>query len=121
MTFDRDLRIYSIIDFCVNQTRVEITVHSLLRLAKSANVRLKNGRISMPPAFVESAECRCRAGEETPQHIALYCTDEAESRQHLRMNGRLNYQKLIGTNGGAKRFSEWMICSGRLGQFSLPS
>ena len=33
--------VYSIIDFCVNQTRVVITVHSLLRLAKSANVRLK--------------------------------------------------------------------------------
>jgi hypothetical protein len=32
---------------------------------------------------------------------------------------RLDYQQLIGTNGGAKRLAEWMICSGRLGQFSL--
>jgi hypothetical protein len=50
--------IYSIIDFCLNQTRVVITVYLLLQLAKSANDRLKNGRISMPPAFVGWADSR---------------------------------------------------------------
>jgi hypothetical protein len=68
---------------------------------------------------IESAKCRCKAREEILRHIALYCTEEAERRQHLRTDGRVNYQQLIGTNEGAKRFSEWMICTGRLGQFSL--
>jgi hypothetical protein len=68
---------------------------------------------------VLTAQCRCGAGEETPRHMALFCTDEAERRQHLRVGGRLDYQQLIGTNSGEKRLAEWMIRSGRLGQFSL--
>jgi hypothetical protein len=68
---------------------------------------------------IESTQCRCGAGEEAPRHMALYCAEETERRQHLRTNGRVNYQQLKRTNGEAKRFSEWMICSGRLNQFSL--
>jgi hypothetical protein len=59
---------------------------------------------------VLSAQCRCRSGEETPRHMALFCIEEG---------GRLDYQQLIGTNRGAKALAEWMIRSGRLGQFSL--
>ena len=68
---------------------------------------------------IQTAQCRCEVGEEMVQHIALYCIDEIERRQGLRMNGRLNYRHLIGTASGAKRLAEWMIRSGRLGQFSL--
>ena len=112
-------------DTLLNKGALEL--HSRLQKAESSVlVKARTGRIGLARFLfnykvpgIESAECRCRAWEETPRHMALYCTDEAESRQHLRMNGRLNYQQLIGTNGGAKRFSEWTICSGRLGQFSL--
>jgi hypothetical protein len=51
--------------------------------------------------------------------MVLFCTEEAERRQHLRTGRRLDYQQLIGTSSGAKRLAEWMIRSGRLGQFSL--
>ena len=51
--------------------------------------------------------------------MALFCTDKAERQQRLRMDGRVNFQQLIGTNSGAKRLAEWMIRSGKLGQFAL--
>jgi hypothetical protein len=51
--------------------------------------------------------------------MAFYYTEEVERRQHLRTGWRLDYQQLIGTNRGAKKLAEWMIRSGRLGQFSL--
>jgi hypothetical protein len=51
--------------------------------------------------------------------MALYCIEEAERRQGLRTNRRIDYQQLIGTASGAKRLAEWMIRLGRLGQFSL--
>jgi hypothetical protein len=46
---------------------------------------------------IQTAKCRCKSGEETVRHMALYCTDEIERRQGLQMNGRLNYGRLIGT------------------------
>jgi hypothetical protein len=51
------------------------------------------------------AQCRCRAGEETPRHITLSCTEEAERQQRLLPNGRVNYQELIVTNSGTKEAS----------------
>jgi hypothetical protein len=68
---------------------------------------------------VLSAQCECRGGEETARHMALFCAKEAERRQYLRTNGRVDYRRLVGTNGGARRLAEWMIRSRRLGQFSL--
>jgi hypothetical protein len=50
-----------------------------------------------------STQCSCGAGEETPRHVALFCVHEAERRQGLRTSGRVNFQQLVGTNGGAKR------------------
>ena len=66
-----------------------------------------------------SAQCRCGAGEETPQHMALYCTEEAERWQDLCTNRRIDYQSLIGTARGARKLAEWMIRSGRILQFNL--
>jgi len=73
-------------------------------------VQARTGRIGLARFLynhkvsgIESAKCRCGAGEETPRHM-VYCTEEAERRQYIRTNGRVNYQQLTGTNGGAKRF-----------------
>jgi hypothetical protein len=88
---------------------------------------------------VQTAQCRCRAGEETARHMALFydkgsgispalalppilhplCTEEAGRRQHLRIGGRLDYRQLIGTNNGARKLAEWIVRLGRIGQFSL--
>ena len=89
-------------------------------------VQAQTGRIGLAKFLynqrvpgVLSAQCRCSAREETPQHIALYCTEEAERQQDLRTNRRIDYQSLIGTARGARKLAEWIIRSGRLGQFSL--
>jgi hypothetical protein len=89
-------------------------------------VQVRTGRIGLAKFLyeqnvpgIDTAQCRCRAGEETACHTTLYCTEEAERRQGLRMNGRLNCGRPIGTANGAKQLAEWMIHSGRLGQFSL--
>jgi hypothetical protein len=68
---------------------------------------------------VLSEQCRCGAGEETPRHMALYCIEEAERRQSIRMGGRVDYRQIIGTTNGARQLAEWKIRTGRLSQFSL--
>jgi hypothetical protein len=68
---------------------------------------------------ISSARCVCDRGEETARHMVLYCTKEAERHQFLRTDGRRHYRRLVGTNEGARKLTEWMIRSGRLGQFSL--
>jgi hypothetical protein len=107
--------------------KVVLKLHSGLRKAEgSVLVQARTGRIGLAKFLnsckvprVLSAQCRCVAGEETPRHMTLFCTDEAERRQHLRTGWRIDYQQLIVTNSGAKKLAEWMIRSGRLGQFSL--
>ena len=107
--------------------RAVLKLHSGLRKAESSVlVQARTGRIGLLKFLynrkvpgVLSAQCRCRNGEETPRHMALFCIEEAGRRQHLRAGRRLDYQQLIGTSGGARRLAEWLIRSGRLGQFSL--
>jgi hypothetical protein len=92
---------------------------SVLVQARTGQIGLAKFLYNRKVPGVLTAQCRYGAGEETPRHVALFCTDETGRRQHLRIDGRLDYQQLIGTNSGAKRLAEWMIRSGRLGQFSL--
>jgi hypothetical protein len=104
-----------------------LKLHSGLQKAESSVlVQARTGRIGLAKFLynrkvpgIQSAQCRCGAREETPRHMALYCIEEAGRRLGLRTNGRVNYQQLIGTASGAKQLAKWLICSGRLGQFSL--
>ena len=108
-------------------SRGVLRLHTGLRKAESSVlVQSHTGRIGLAKVLynlrvpeILSAQCRCGAGEETPRHMALYCTEEADRRQRLRTGRRRNYQQLIGTSGGAGKLAEWKIRSGRLGQFSL--
>jgi hypothetical protein len=108
-------------------SRGVLKLHLGLRKAESSIlVQARTGRIGLAKFLynrkvpgVLSAQCRCRNGEETPRHIALYCTEESNRRQQLHTGGRMDYQQLIGTNGGARKLAEWMIRSGRIGQFTL--
>jgi hypothetical protein len=76
-----------------------LKLHSGLRKAESSVlVQARTGRMGLAKFLynrkvpgVLTAQCRCRAGEETPRHITLFCTDEVERRQHLRIGGRLDY------------------------------
>jgi hypothetical protein len=93
--------------------------NSVLVQARTGRIRLAKVLYNRKVPGIQSAQCRCGAGEETPRYMALYCIEEAGRRLGLRTNGRVNYQHLIGTASGAKLLAKWPICSGRLGQFSL--
>jgi len=72
---------------------------------------------------VESAMCWCGEGDETPEHVTLWCPEE-ENRDELWIKelgerGRPRFRQLHSTPEGAPRISRWFIKTGRLGQFSL--
>ena len=110
-------------------TKQVLKLYKNLRKAESALlIQVRTKRIGLAqflynrkvPGFV-TAKCQCRAGHETPQHMALFCVQEASHRQFLRdANGRLQpYLVLVGTAKGARKFVRWMMYSDRLGQFAL--
>jgi hypothetical protein len=66
-----------------------LKLHAGLRKAESSIlVQARTGRIGLAKFLynrkvpgILSAQCRCRNGEETPRHIALYCTEETDRRR----------------------------------------
>jgi hypothetical protein len=104
-----------------------LTLHEELRKAESTlltQARTKRIRLAeflhrrKVPGFL-TATCLCGAGHETPRHMALLCTYEADRRHYLHTGKKRTYTQIIGTREGAKHFVQWMMCSGRLAQFSL--
>jgi hypothetical protein len=110
-------------------TKNVLRLHNKLYKAESALlIQARTGRIGLARFLhsrkvpgVLTAQCQCRAGEETPRHMALFCTQETDRRSQLMdRNGRKwSYPQLIGANETAKAFVRWMMFSGRLGQFML--
>ena len=110
-------------------TKQVLQLHKSLRKAESALlVQVRTKRIGLAQFLynrrvpnVVTAKCQCRAGHETPRHMALFCIKEASRRQFLQdAKGRPQpYPVLVGTAEGAKKFVRWMMYSERLGQFRL--
>jgi hypothetical protein len=69
--------------------------------------------------WLHYATYQCRAGHETPRHMALYCRYETESRHYLHIGKYQIYAQMIGTSEGGGHFVRWMMYSGRLRQFAL--
>lgn len=70
---------------------------------------------------IGSPRCNCQGGEETAEHIALFCPLES-SRRHLLLDEcgrRQSWETLIGTPSLARRITKWFIESGRIKQFTL--
>jgi hypothetical protein len=72
-------------------TKQMLKLHEGLRRAESALLtQARMGRIGLAkflyrrsvPGFT-TATCQCRAGHETPRHMALYCIYEADRRHYL--------------------------------------
>ena len=104
-----------------------LKLHEELRKAESALLtQARTKRIGLAeflhrhkvPGFL-TATCQCGAGHETPRHMALFCTYEADRRQQLHVGKRRTYTQMVGTKEGAKSFVRWMMYLGRLAQFSL--
>jgi hypothetical protein len=110
-------------------TKQVLQLHGQLQKAESSLlVQARTGKIGLAkflhsrkvPGF-ETAQCRCSAGCETPQHMVLFCIEEADRRSELTgpMGRKWSYPQLIGDREAVKGFTRWMMRSGRLGQFSL--
>jgi hypothetical protein len=93
---------------------------SLLVQARTEKIGFANFLFESKVPGVESGQCMCGGGLETPQHVTLYCAQERERRHLLRIGGApVDYRQLIGSPQGASLFTRWLMCSGRLGQYSL--
>jgi len=99
-------------------TKQTLKLHEGLRKAESALLtQARTGRIGLVkflygrsvPGFT-TATCQCGAGQETPRHMALYCTHEADRRHYLTRRPEPDI---------ARHFVRWMMYSGRLKQFAL--
>jgi hypothetical protein len=108
-------------------TKQILKLHEGLRKAESALLtQARTWRIGLAkflhrrnvPGFT-TATCQCRAGYETPRHMALYCRYETDRRHYLHIGKSQTYTQMVGTNEGAKHFVRWMMYSGRLRQFAL--
>jgi hypothetical protein len=107
-------------------TKQMLKLHEGLRKAESALLtQARTGRIGLAkflhgrnvPRFT-TATCWCRAGYETPRHMALYCRYETNRRHYLHIGRNRTYTQMVGTNEGARHFVRWMMFSGRLRQFA---
>ena len=84
------------------------------------------GRIGLTSSFTVAKcleYCLLSAGVELekrrPDTWRSSVQKKLDVTSRLRTGGRVDYRQLTGTNSWAKRLAEWMIRSGRLGQFSL--
>ena len=91
-------------------TKQMLKLHEGLWKAESALLtQARTGRIGLAkflygrsvPGFT-TATCQCRAGHETPRHMALYCMYEADKRHYLHVGKNRTYTQMVGTNEGAK-------------------
>ena len=80
-------------------TKQMLKLHEGLRKAESALLtQARTGRIGLAKFLYErsvpgftTATCQCRAGHETPRHMALFCTYEANRRHYLHTGQRRTY------------------------------
>lgn len=110
-------------------TKRILGLHKELQKAESSLlVQCRTGRIGLARFLygqgvpgVQTAQCQCHRGEETPRHMALFCEIETDRKRQLTDTyGRSqSYSQLVGTPKAAKIFVKWMMYSGRLGQFAL--
>ena len=56
---------------------------ALLVQARTKKIGLAEFLYAQGVPGIDTAMCRCRAGHETPQHMALFCAEEAGRRREL--------------------------------------
>ena len=106
-----------------------LSLYKSLQKAESALlVQARTGKIGLGKFLydrkvpgLETAQCRCGAGFETPRHMVLYCIEEASRRGQLtdQAGRKWTYEQLIRRAQATKGFARWMMGSGRLRQFTL--
>jgi hypothetical protein len=77
-------------------TKKALALHKNLKRAESSMlVQLRTAKIGFAKFLYErkvpsytTTQCTCGEGEETPRHVALYCSRENDRRHHLRPEER---------------------------------
>jgi hypothetical protein len=94
---------------------------SLLIQLRTECIGLKGFLFRRKVPGIESAQCECGDAIESPRHVLLHCNLEEDRRGELRRacNGPLRFQQLLGDPNLTATAVRWVMCTGRLGQFSL--
>jgi hypothetical protein len=104
-----------------------LSLHQGLHKAESSLlVQLRTGKIGLRDFLhnigvpeVTSAACTCGHERETPKHVTIFCPLYQDTRDQLRVNGRLDFEALLTTVEGVKRVTRWWLRRRILGQFWL--
>jgi hypothetical protein len=101
---------------------------SLQKVESALLVQARTGKIGLGKFLydqkvpgLETAQCQCGAGFETPRHMVLYYIEEASRWGQLidQAGWKWTYEQLIGRAQAMKGFARWMMGSGKLGRFVL--
>jgi Reverse transcriptase (RNA-dependent DNA polymerase)/Endonuclease-reverse transcriptase len=104
-----------------------MALHKGLHKAESSILtQLRTGKIGLASFLfkakvpgVDSEACRCGYRQETPQHITISCPRYQDTRDSLRINGRLDFKELLSTAEGVRKVTRWWLKRGILEQFRL--
>ncbi len=77
---------------------------TLLAHARTGRIGLAKFLYERRVPGVTTATCQCRAGQETPWHIALYCVFETSNRRYLLAGQNRTYPQMVRTKEGARHF-----------------
>jgi hypothetical protein len=61
----------------------------------------------------------CGHERETPKHVTIFCPLYQDTRDQLRVNGRLDFEGLLMTVERVKKATKWWLRRRILGQFWL--
>ena len=106
-----------------------LALHKGLHKAESSVLtQLRTGKIGLADFLhkagvpeVESTECSCGQGRETPRHITVFCPRYRDARKELRVGGHVDFNELLTTAEGVRKVTRWWIKRGILEQFRLAS
>jgi hypothetical protein len=89
-------------------------------------VQLRTGKIGLRDFLfnpgvseVTSAACFCGYEQEAPKNITIFCPRYHDSREQLRINGRLDFRQLLTTAEGVRKVTRWWLRRRVLEQFRL--
>ena len=89
---------------------------SVLFQARTGRIGLRRFLASARVPGIESADCLYGKGQETAEHILLYCDERPRT-----WSRGAQFRKLVSEAASGGQVARQLIQSGRLGQFSLAS
>jgi hypothetical protein len=88
----------------------------VLRSSNILNTIAKSQRILILTYIFEYS---CGYERETPKYVTVFCLRYHDSREQLRINGRLGFSELLTTAEGVRKVTRWWLRRRVLEQFWL--